>query len=278
MTTNATPYCSVPLDVYEKATDYIIFTCRVGSELYGLSDTTTDSDIDLMSVTIMPPSDVLGIAPFEGLEYRTAGKGNRSRPGDIDHSIYSLRKYLRLASDGNPSILAPLFAPRDRFLFYGSGAAHLFSNRNIFLSKKAGYRHLGYARSQRERMVDSRAGVRSPRVNRPELFAKYGFDPKFAAHMLRLTVQGTELMRHGVITLPMPETERDQIRAVRRGEVSYEEILEAADHFEHVLEAAIRSSDLPDTPDRSAVDKLSYSLHYTSWMNHANDKEGSPLA
>ena len=73
----------------EKATDYIIFTCRVGSELYGLSDTTTDSDIDLMSVTIMPPSDVLGIAPFEGLEYRTAGKGNRiidTRPTVLTHN------------------------------------------------------------------------------------------------------------------------------------------------------------------------------------------------
>ena len=43
--------------------------------------------------------------------WRTQPEGQPSGPGDVDLSTYSLRKYLRLAANGNPTVLNLLFSP-----------------------------------------------------------------------------------------------------------------------------------------------------------------------
>lgn len=55
-------------------------------------------------------------APFEQFIYRSAaereGRDNaRSTAGDLDLTIYSFRKWVRLAFKGNPTILLLLFTP-----------------------------------------------------------------------------------------------------------------------------------------------------------------------
>lgn len=52
--------------------------------------------------------------PLEHWVERTQPEGARSGPGDLDLVAYNLRKYLRLALKGHPTVLLLLFVPRKR--------------------------------------------------------------------------------------------------------------------------------------------------------------------
>ncbi len=58
---------------------------------------------------------MLGIRSGQTDHYvsRTQPQGARSGPGDTDLTLYSLRKYMRLATDGNPTVLTVLYAPQE---------------------------------------------------------------------------------------------------------------------------------------------------------------------
>lgn len=261
-------YMSVPEAVYEEACANEIFRTEVGSTLHG-TGLPGHEDLDLVGITIMPPSDVLGMDPFEQVVWRTAdGPGARSTADDIDLTIYSLRKYLKLAAAGNPSILVPLWAPEDRWTI-GSREDDplwlLMKNRGLFITKNAGEKFRGYALAQRSRMVDFHDGKRAPRSNRPELVEQFGYDTKFAMHMFRLCIQGIELIEHGEMTLPVPDPEGDFLREVRNGGFSYDEVIALADVWITELEETIDESTLPERADMDKVNQLSRNMHFAHW-------------
>lgn len=93
------------------ARDGEILRTEVGSGLHGIAIAGTD-DHDEMGVFIEPPECAIGLAgPMDHYVWRTQPEGHRSGPGDTDLVMYSLRKFLKLAIAGNPTILLPLFAP-----------------------------------------------------------------------------------------------------------------------------------------------------------------------
>ena len=65
-----------------------------------------------MGICIEPPEYVAGLRRFEQWVYRTQPEGARSGPGDIDRTVYSLRKWCRLALAGNPTVMLLLHVPR----------------------------------------------------------------------------------------------------------------------------------------------------------------------
>src|SRR5215470_10100538 len=81
----------------------------------------TDS-IDEMGVCIEPIEEAMSLwSPFEQFIYRSAveregREGARSTAGDLDLTIYSLRKWMRLALRGNPTILLLLCTPDDQLI------------------------------------------------------------------------------------------------------------------------------------------------------------------
>lgn len=77
----------------------------VGSSVHGLVLDGTD-DRDEMGVCVEPRRYVLGFGKFEQWVYRSAAEregdaGARSCAGDLDLNMYSLRKWARLALQGN---------------------------------------------------------------------------------------------------------------------------------------------------------------------------------
>ncbi|MGK4592379.1 hypothetical protein [Amycolatopsis sp. w19] len=60
-------------------------------------------------------------------------------------------------------------------------------------------------------------------------------------HMVRLGVQGVELLETGRITLPVPEPWLGRLRDLRQGEKTREEALEAAESLEHRLDELVRA-------------------------------------
>jgi hypothetical protein len=86
----------------------LILRTLVGSGVHGIAIEGTD-DRDEMGVFIEPIENVIGTAgDMSTVTYRTKPEGVRSGPGDLDLSLYSLRKYISLAAKGNPTALLPL--------------------------------------------------------------------------------------------------------------------------------------------------------------------------
>lgn len=234
----------------------------VGSEVLGLALPGT-GDRDEMGIYIPPADHVLGVLDHrDDYVSRTCPEGVRSGPGDTDLIIYSLRKYLRLAIKGNPTVLLPLFAPAESLIVTTPLGDQLRSMRNAFLSREAVERFLGYMHSQHLRML----GESSRNVpNRPELIAKHGWDTKYGSHALRLAYQGFELASAGTLTLPMRDIARDHVLSVKNGESTREHVSAAI----RVLEVTVRQllernqTPLPAKPDIQAI---------TDWAVYAQQR------
>lgn len=187
----------------------------VGSTAHGTAIQGQD-DRDEMGIYINPPELELGLLGNEHYIFRTQPEGVRSGPGDLDLTMYSLKRFCSLAAAGNPSILLLLFLPD--YLKNTYDGQNLIDIRKAFISKTAGKKYLGYLRAQRDRLL----GVKARTVSRPDLVAKYGYDTKFAMHALRLGYQGIELLRYQTITLPAPPDQLEKLRAIREGIYPFE--------------------------------------------------------
>ncbi len=245
-----------------------ILRSLVGSQVHGL-ELAGSSDRDEMGIFVEPPEAVLGVhPPVEHRVVRSRPEGARSQPGDTDLVLYSLRKYLRLAAKGNPTVLLPLFAAEPALIVCTPLGAQLRELAPALVSQEAVHRVLGYLDAQRRRLLgQEHRGV----PNRPELVARYGYDVKYASHSLRLAYQGLELVSSGRLTLPMPPAERERVLAVKTGQVPA-----LADVLREIAEVESRVADrlarnetpLPAEPDLATVNAFSVHAHRTHWAWH----------
>jgi hypothetical protein len=127
-------------------------------------------------------------------------------------------------AQGNPTILLLLFTPDDQLVHRAPLGAELRALAPAIVSRRVQAPFLGYLQAQKQRLIGERG---QKRIHRPELEAMYGFDTKYAMHMLRLGFQGVELLTTGALSLPMSEPERSFLLDVRRGKVSEQECLRA---------------------------------------------------
>lgn len=229
-----------------------ILRCRVGSTVHGLAIEGTD-DEDQMGICLEPPEYVIGLRQFDQWIYRTQPEGHRSGPGDLDLTIYSARKWMRLALNGNPTVLLPLFVPDAEIITITDLGRELRDLAPAILSRQAGKRFAGYLEAQRRSLLSHDGKGRD--VTRPELVEAYGFDTKYCGHMVRLGVQGVELLETGRMTLPVPEPWRTYIRELRIGRHSMQEALDVAADLEQQIIALTATSPLPEHPDRDKADR-----------------------
>jgi hypothetical protein len=243
-----------------------IIRAPIGSTVHGLHLEGTD-DRDEMGVCIEPAHRVIGFNEFEQFIYRSAtereGKHDApSQPGDLDLTIYSLRKWLRLALGGNPTIINLLFVPPEQLIQSSFMGSELQALAPCIVSRVAGNRYLGYLESQRRKLVGERG---QKRVKRPLLEEKYGFDTKYAMHMLRLGHQGVELLLTGKISLPMKEPVRQHIRDVREGKVPLNDILQETGDLERQLKDLIDTSWLQPEPQLKRVEDWMIEVYLADW-------------
>ena len=216
---------------WDKVKPSIILQGIIGSTAHGLA-LEGNGDRDEMGICIEPIEESICLGqPFEQYIYRTAeqlnGQEARSQAGDLDLTVYSLKKFCRLAANGNPSVLLMFFTPQ--VTYANSLGYQLQEMYPLFVSKEAGKRFLGYMHGQRQRLLGERG---QKRVKRPELEEMYGYDTKYATHVLRLGLQGIELLETGKLTLPMSEASRGWLLDVRRGRFTLDEILAEAKALE----------------------------------------------
>lgn len=145
----------------------LIYETVHGSRAYGLAR--PDSDLDLKGVLVGPAAWYLG---FVGGPEQIEHGG--------DHVQYEIRKFMRLAAAGNPTLIELLFTePEDHRVVTPAGE-RLLAARDAFLSRRVEKSFGGYALSQLKRIRTHRRWLLSPPDHAPTR-AEYGLPDKAVA-------------------------------------------------------------------------------------------------
>jgi predicted nucleotidyltransferase len=243
----------------------------MGSVAYGVADTNTDeaSDFDVYGFCI-PPKDIVfphtaghiwGFGRFkEGMPKSHFGVyqqhhindpsalGGKGREYDLQ--IYSIVKYVQLCMECNPNMIDSLFTPEVCVLHCTSVGQLLRENRKLFLHQGICDRFKGYAYAQIHKMQTKDPEEGSKRAKIRE---KFGFDVKFAYHTVRLLNEAEQLLLEGDLDL---QRNREQLKSIRRGEWTLEQIMEYFEKKRVDLETARTKSSLPAQPKESAIRDL----------------------
>lgn len=139
--------------------------------------------------------------------------------------------------------------PRDMIFPHLAGEIDGFGRR-LFLHKGAWHKFKGYAYSQLHAM-DSKNP--EPDSKRAKIRDRCGYDVKFAYHVVRLIGEVEQILVEGDIDL---RRNREQLKAIRRGEVPQEDIRRIFTEKERDLEKLYHSSTLPYSPDEGAIKQL----------------------
>ena len=99
-----------------------------------------------------------------------------------------------------------------------------------------------------------REWCRSRDPARAELERKHGYDTQHAVHLLRLLAMGAEILETGRVHIYRHD--RQWLRAVLDGLLSYEELLDLVDDCEMRLDRLVNLSPLPDDADAQAAEAL----------------------
>lgn len=234
----------------------------VGSTVHGTNVEDGLEDLDLMAIVVETAREFVGFADRDTWTWRTKPEGVRSEAGDIDLAIYGLRRYLTLALNGNPTMLLALFARAPHVRHVNETGRQLQALAPLIVSKNVFMPFRGYMRQQHERLL----GLRGQRnVTRPELVKAYGFDTKYASHVVRLGLQGEELLLTGKLTLPMREPDRLLVRDVRNGKFTLTQVSTLVDEAEKRLVRAYELSPLPDQPNRAVVEEWMVNSYLVQW-------------
>jgi uncharacterized protein len=246
-----------------------ILLVKTGSQAYGLADA-ANSDMDHKGVFIEPFRVFTGFNPMDSYIYRTAAIREQkhdapSGPGDLDLTIYGLHKFLRLAMSGNPDVTEMLFIKsylKKHPLGTGLQAMYPF-----IISKQSGRRFLGYMEAQKARLMGE---IGQKKINRPDLEEQFGYDVKYAYHIIRLAYQGVELLEEGKLTLPFTGEKLGFLSSIRKGEVPIQTVLNCAGQLERKLKDLIKHSPLPEYPDGKAVEKWMLETYWLHWLDAYN--------
>lgn len=240
--------------------DSLVLHVEVGSRAFGTSLPGTE-DHDELLVILEQPRQVLGLGDgFKAKMQRTQLEGVPSKPGDTDRTLYSLRHFCRLAAQGNPSILAALWAPILRTTPLGS---RLRSLAPAFIGRHIVPRYRGYMRSQTLRLLGLAGGDHGQR--RAELIAAHGYDTKYAMHAARLGYQCQELLANRSMQLPIPDPVGEWLRAIRRGEVPFDEWWNRVIGLDERLSYWQDYARIPSIPDRGRIEAFLVEAHLSTW-------------
>ncbi len=130
-----------------------------GSYAYGTNN--EGSDIDFRGVTMMMPSDLLGLTKFEQYE-----------DDKTDTVIYGFNKLVKLLLECNPNTCELLGLDEEQYLIRTELGQELIDNSRLFLSKRAIRSFGGYADAQLRRLQNAIARDTLPQSEREKHILK----------------------------------------------------------------------------------------------------------
>ncbi len=88
------------------------------------------------------------------------------------------------------------------------------------------------------------------------LVDEYGYDIKNAAHLIRLLRMGVEYLKEGKLTVDRTGVDADELKEIKTGKWTLEQVKEEARFWEHQLGHAFENTTLPNKPDFEGVNQL----------------------
>jgi uncharacterized protein len=201
--------------------DFVIYRVIVGSRAYGLD--TEASDTDRRGI-YLPPADV---------HWSMFGVPEQIENKDNEECYWELQKFLVLALKANPNILECLYSPLIETTT--PLANELLAMREIFLSKLVYQTYNGYVMSQFKKLEQ-------------DIRARGEIKWKHAMHLIRLLLSGVTVLREGYVPVRVDE-HRDELLAIRRGEVEWNEVNARRLALHKDFDAALAMTRLPERPD-----------------------------
>ena len=131
--------------------DHILLETVAGSQAYGTAH--GQSDEDLRGIYILPRDAYLTLAP----------PTPQVADARSDVVFYSLRRFLELAGDANPTALEMLYSPADCIRYIAPCAQPLLEQRDRFVTRRAVQGFLSFAQAQIKK-----AKGRNKWINRPQ--------------------------------------------------------------------------------------------------------------
>jgi predicted nucleotidyltransferase len=199
----------------------LIYRCVTGSRAYGLED--DDSDTDYRGIYLPPAED----------HWSLFGVPLQIERHESQEHYWELQRFLVLALKANPNVLECLYTP----LIEKTTplADELLEMRSVFLSRLVYQTYNGYVASQFKKMrADLRNGGQ----------VKW----KHVMHLIRLLMAGIWALREGTVPVRV-ERHRDQLLAIKRGEVPWQETEKWRLSLHREFDAAMEASRLPERPD-----------------------------
>jgi predicted nucleotidyltransferase len=201
--------------------EHVIFQCVVGSQAFGLAG--EESDIDRRGF-YLPPAE---------LHWSLAGVPEQLENDATQEVYWELQKFLVLALKANPNVLETLYSPLVEKTT--PLAEELLDMREIFLSRLVYQTFNGYVMSQFKKM---QTDIR----NQGQVKWKH------VMHLLRLLLAGIGTLTHGVVPIRVDDY-RDDLLAVKRGEMTWEQTETWRLELHSQLDAAYEKTHLPERPD-----------------------------
>lgn len=204
----------------------------IGSRAYGLDHDASDTD---RRGVYVPPArahwSLFGVP--EQLE------------NDVTQECYwEVGKFIQLALKANPNVLEVLYSPlvehADEF------GQRLLSARGIFLSRLIYQTFNGYAMSQFRKLEQDVRNHGSVKW-------------KHAMHLVRLLIAGKSALQTGILPVRV-ETDRDELLAIRDGQMAWSEVDAWRLRLHSEFEAAYAATSLPERPDYTRANELLISI------------------
>jgi predicted nucleotidyltransferase len=204
-------------DLFER----VIYRCIVGSRAYGLD--TADSDTDRRGI-YLPPAE---------LHWSLYGVPEQLENEATQEAYWEIQKFIILALKANPNVLECLYSPLVETKT--TLAEELLQMRTIFLSRLVYQTYNGYVMSQFKKM---QADLR----NQGQVKWKH------VMHLIRLLLSGIVVLREGYVPVRVDQ-HREQLLAIRRGEIPWLEVEKWRLSLHREFEAACEQTKLADRPD-----------------------------
>jgi uncharacterized protein len=201
--------------------DRIIYRCIVGSRAFGLDD--ENSDTDLRGI-YLPPAEI---------HWSLYGIPEQIENKDNQECYWELQKFLILALKANPNVLECLYTPLIETAT--PVAEELLEIRDIFLSQLVYQTYNGYVISQFKKMEQDLRTIGKIRL-------------KHAMHLIRLLLSGIAILKEGFVPVKV-EAYREQLLAIRRGEMPWEDVNAWRLSLHREFDAALSNTSLPERPD-----------------------------
>ncbi len=206
----------------------VIYRCVVGSRAYGLEG--DESDTDYRGI-YLPPAE---------LHWSLYGVPDQIDREETQEQYWELQRFLVLALKANPNVLECLYTPLVETIT--PLGRELLEMRSSFLSRLVFQTYNGYVASQFKKM---QADIR----NQGEVKWKH------VMHLIRLLIAGVSVLRDGFVPVRMDE-HREQLLAVRRGELAWEATERWRLSLHREFEAAVEQTSLPERPDYQRANSL----------------------